>query len=171
MANIRVPERGKCFCGLIYRDESILRTVIDKLSERFGEIDITAGPIDFTNTSYYCREMGQDLKRRFVSFRDLLILEEIWDWKIFTNTLEEEYLYPGTPCRMINIDPGYMNMARVVLLSAKDFSHRVHLGSGIYAEVTLLCRRDGFQGLPWTYPDYMSAEYISFFRQMRSCLK
>ena len=67
----------------------------------------------------------------------------------------------------MNIDPGYLTAARVVLASTKDFAHRLYLGKGIYGEVTLLYQKKDFQALPWTYPDYRSEAYRQFFRELR----
>ncbi|MDD5512405.1 MAG: DUF4416 family protein [Candidatus Omnitrophica bacterium] len=69
--------------------------------------------------------------------------------------------------RSINIDPGYLDMAKLVLATTKDFCHRIYLGSGIFGEVTLVYRKDSFQPWEWTYPDYRSREYIETFNRIR----
>lgn len=75
------------------------------------------------------------------------------------------------PCktirRPINIDPGYINESRLVLASTKDFSHRIYLRDGIYAEVTLNYRRGRYESFPWTFPDYKSSDYQNFFLKVR----
>jgi hypothetical protein len=71
--------------------------------------------------------------------------------------------------RQVNIDPGYVSLAKVVLASTKDFSHRIYVGNGIYEEVTLHYQRasDRFEPWPWTYPDYCTAEANDFFMNVR----
>ena len=43
--------------------------------------------------------------------------------------------------RPLNLDPGYITLAKLVLASTKDHAHRIYLGQGIFAEVTLLFQR------------------------------
>ncbi len=73
--------------------------------------------------------------------------------------------------RRINLDPGYMDSAKVVLVSTKDFSHRIYLGKGIYGEVTLIYSGKGYQILPYTYPDFRTQEYFETFKKARELYK
>jgi hypothetical protein len=43
----------------------------------------------------------------------------------------------------------------------------MYLGGGIFGEVTMHFRNNGFQFFPWTYPDYQSPEYQEFFLKLR----
>jgi hypothetical protein len=58
----------------------------------------------------------------------------------------------------------------LVLASTKDHAHRLYLGEGIYAEVTLAFRQRQWQPLEWTYPDYRRADYQEFFTACREYL-
>ncbi|MEK6728917.1 MAG: DUF4416 family protein, partial [Planctomycetota bacterium] len=69
--------------------------------------------------------------------------------------------------RPVNIDPGYINESRLILASTKDFSHRIYLRDGIYAEVTLNYRKGRYETFPWTFPDYKTAGYHDFFLKVR----
>ena len=69
--------------------------------------------------------------------------------------------------RRINIDPGYLSLSKLVLLTTKDFSHRIYLGRGIYAEATLRYTNKTFQPFEWSYPDYRSDDYVGFFNKVR----
>lgn len=95
--------------------------------------------------------------------------DEIAAIKIKTNALEEaiasEEKY--VVARPVNIDPGYINESRLILASTKDFSHRIYLRDGIYAEVTLDYRQGKYESFPWTFPDYKSSEYQEFFLLVR----
>ncbi|MCX6376138.1 MAG: DUF4416 family protein [Armatimonadetes bacterium] len=72
--------------------------------------------------------------------------------------------------RPMNLDPGYIAPSKLILASTKDFSHRIHLREGIYAEVTLRYVRGIWKELEWTYPDYRTSAYHKFFTQVRERL-
>jgi hypothetical protein len=92
--------------------------------------------------------------------------------KCRTNELEAEYaalgLHPEP--RPLNLDPGYITSAKLVLASTKDHAHRIYLGEGIYAELTLSYRRRAWQPMEWTYPDYRRDDYQRFFAACREWL-
>jgi len=67
----------------------------------------------------------------------------------------------------VNIDPGYLDQAKLVLASTKNYVHRVYLNDGIYAELTLFFQDKSFQPWQWTYPDYRTPEYIGIFNHIR----
>lgn len=162
----------KLFCGVLYRDEDIFNSVIKEVIRRFeNEIDLSAGPFDFNFTDYYSSQMGQGIKRRFMSFKKTVSPENPYLWKILTNEIEKEFYICGEFPRRVNLDPGYMNLSRVILFSTKDFYHRIYLGKGIFAEVTLYFEKGRFMFLPWTYPDYKTEGYLDFFRQLREVYK
>jgi hypothetical protein len=56
---------------------------------------------------------------------------------------------------------------RFVLASGKNFSHRIYIGLGIYADLTLIYQKGSFQKLPWTYPDYADQAMLNFLDQVR----
>jgi len=54
-----------------------------------------------------------------------------------------------------------------VLATTKNYAHRIYLGGGIYAEVTLRYQGGTFRPWPWTYPDYASPPLIAIFNHIR----
>ena len=94
-----------------------------------------------------------------------IIPEKLWEWKIFTNRIEDEFSSNGK--RRVNIDPGYIDFSKVILLSTKDFYHRIYLGEGIYAEVTMHFSKGKYHFFQWTYPDYQTGNYLKFFENLR----
>jgi hypothetical protein len=74
------------------------------------------------------------------------------DIKLFTNKIEDSLMLGNR--RTINIDPGYISITNVVLLSTKNFTHRIYLRKSIYAELTLIFKKDHIQEFEWTYPDF-----------------
>lgn len=166
MAKIRGHEPVKLITGLIGK-ESLFDKVKTKLSRKFGKIDFESKILDFTCTDYYNREMGSDLKRQFLSFKRLISPDMIPDIKNYTNALESNF-FSSNKKRSVNIDPGYLSLSKLVLATTKDHQHRIYLGKGIYAEVTLRYRDKTFRAWEWTYPDYRMKEYISIFNHLRS---
>lgn len=112
--------------------------------------------------------MGERLWRVFLSFPVLSPAEELADWKLATNSLEENWALGG--CRRVNIDPGYVAVGKIVLASTKDAPHRVFVGRGIYAEVTLVFQHGAYRPLPHTYPDYTTPTALEFLAASRQDL-
>ena len=112
--------------------------------------------------------MGEKLKRQWISFEKPILPDNLADMKIETNNIEDSYAKDKN--RIVNIDPGYITPANVILASTKDFSHRIYLSKGIYAEVTTIYRKEGFTKLPWTYPDYLCPTATEFILKARQCL-
>ncbi len=139
-----------------------------ELAGRFGPIDAVGEVLPFDFTDYYEAEMGPNLMRKFVAFERLINPKELVSAKLFTNDLEETITERfGGRARTVNLDPGYISLSKLVLASTKDYSHRVYLGDGIFAEVTLHYARGRFNPWPWTYPDYKSEAYSRFFETIR----
>ena len=67
--------------------------------------------------------------------------------------------------RCINLDPGYLTLAKIVLASTKDYSHRIYLKDGIHAEVTLIYSKETKEYLPNinTYNDYKDERHKKIF--------
>ena len=95
--------------------------------------------------------------------------QEYIDNFIKKNKIEAKNSFSGK--RVINIDPGYLDLSKLVLFSTKDYTHRIHVGSGIFAEVTLFYKDKNFTAWPWTYPDYKTKDYLSIFNTMRDIYK
>lgn len=169
MDSVSHSEKVKLIAGLFSNDIEIIGRVADKLQKLFGPIDYESRISDFLHTDYYRKEMGPNLKRKFLSFKKPVDLKNICAVKLKTNALEKRFEKNGL--RTVNIDPGYLNLAKLVLFSTKDYTHRIYLGSGIYAEVTLYYKDGSFQSWPWTYPDYKTAEYVGIFNEIRALYK
>jgi hypothetical protein len=90
-----------------------------------------------------------------------------------TNQWEAEYAAASShnEPRPLNLDPGYITLAKLVLASTKDHWHRLYLGRGIYAELTLHFRGGAWRSSDWTYPDYQRADFHQFFMRCRDYLK
>jgi hypothetical protein len=110
--------------------------------------------------------MGAELQRRLVSFEQLIAPDTLPEIKNATNLLEAARA-DEKGGRRINIDPGYISLAHVILATCKGFSHRPYLRDGVYADLTLIFRAHSFQALEWTFPDYGSAGMIALLNTLR----
>jgi len=164
---------AKLICGLIYSDLDILHDATRRLAKAFGPIDGESDIYDFDHTDYYKSEMGINLIRKFISFERLIHPGKLADIKHKTIAIEKDLANQqgDTFKRTINIDPGYMELSKLILASTKNYSHRIYLDKGIYAEVTLVFRNGKFKYLPWTYPDYVDPRAIDFFARVRDICK
>ena len=165
MLIIQKPLPVKFICGFLYREENIYEQTKGLLKKRFGSIDFESEAIAFTFTDYYEKEMGPNLLRRFISFARLRESSDFVSIKLYCLKLEKGFAKNAK--RRINIDPGYLNEAKLVLTTTKDFSHRIHLAKGIFAEVTLQFRNGAFCDLATTFPDYRTQGYKQIFQRIR----
>ena len=170
MGRIKPVEEARLFTALLSREEGLIHAARERLSLSFGPVDFASEISPWAYTRYYEKEMGTDLKRQFLFFERPILPDALSNIKNMTNDLEADFRTNADAAmsgRPVNIDPGYLTLAKVVLASTKDYYHRIYIGSGIYAEVTLYYRGKSYQPLPHTYPDYGSRESIDMFNRVR----
>lgn len=170
MGEIKKVEPVKLISGIIAISEGAISKAVQELRTEFGEIDIESELIPFTFTDYYEEEMGKNLLRKFVSFSTFIDPAALPDIKIQTNSLEKKIAdeLASASQRPVNLDPGYVSSSKLVLATTKNFSHRIYLRDGIYAEVTLSFKGGKFAHFDWTYPDYRTERYKNFFEKVRA---
>jgi hypothetical protein len=156
---------AKLVISLLMNDKAALLEVTHEMMSTFGAIDMISGWMDFDYTDYYAAEMGSPLHRRMLVFKTLIAQDALPQIKLRTNALEDRLAEDGR--RSVNIDPGYLLMERFVLATGKNYAHRIYIGSGIFADLTLIFKQGDFQTLPWTYPDYGDAPMRSFLKHAR----
>jgi hypothetical protein len=165
---VNMSKKVKLFCGIIFSNEEVKQKSFVFLEKRFSKIALISNVIPFNFSDYYNIEMGHNLKRLWVSFINLIFASDIVNVKIFTNFIEKKFTINSK--RQINIDPGYVTLANVILATTKDYSHRIYLRDGIYGEVTTMYKNNNFVKLPWSYPDYLSKVAMEFFLKLRTDL-
>jgi uncharacterized protein DUF4416 len=172
MGQIQLPSAVLLIVAASSRHEAALGWGRQRCVEHYGPIVLSSDPFEFTETDYYTATMGADLKKQFFAFEQLIDSAELPGIKRQTNELEAEYVGLGRHAepRPLNLDPGYLTPAKLVLASTKDHAHRIYLRDGIFAEVTLVYRGRKWQALDWTYPDYRRDDYQRFFTQCREWL-
>ena len=168
MAKSKKPLPVKLLIGAIFASEGILIRAEEKLRRKFGPLDFESPIMPFDCTKYYEKEMGPNLRRQFFSFQRLISPGELAAIKLYTNRIEKRLSRAkDKPSRTINLDPGYISASKLVLATCKNYSHRIYLDKGVFAEVTLHFRDGTFLPWPWTYPDYKSKGYIQSFNTIR----
>jgi hypothetical protein len=168
MSQPRAPLPAKLIAGLLFRDLDAQRCALEALEEHFGALDLLTEPEAFTFTTYYDREMGPGLLRQTVAFLHLLPPDRLADAKLATNTMEQELARNRQ--RRVNIDPGLLSEERLVLATGKNYTHRIYLRDGVYADLTLIYQKGRYRALPWTYPDYQTPRLLHFFAVLRQKL-
>ena len=166
MAEAREFQRCALIIGVLSTLESQHDRLIAVLEDNFGPVDMHSPVLDFSFTDYYDAEMGGRPVRYLLLFRNLIDPSALADIKTLTNELEKQFSLDGN--RRINLDPGTLSLANLVLATCKDRSHRIALKDGIYGETTLIYQDHDFQRLPWTYADYSSDEVRSILRSFRA---
>ncbi|MDY6853350.1 MAG: DUF4416 family protein [Thermodesulfobacteriota bacterium] len=166
MSDPSIPQPVKLIASVFSRTNGLIAAATDELSRKFGDIDFVSHIFPFNFTTYYNKEMGNDLIRRFLSFDRMILPHRLPDIKLFTNAIENDF----SDCqgdRRLNIDPGYISLSHLILATGKGYAHRPYLRKGIYADLTLLYKDRGFRALDWTYPDYRSKEIIGLMNTLR----
>ena len=156
MAEPHLPEPVLLVVAAFSRHPGALAWGRVRLEESFGPVGLEGAPYPFDQTAYYEPAMGAGLSKQLLAFRDLISPDRLAAVKLHTNGLEGELARAGAfpEPRPLNLDPGYLDLAKLVLATTKDQAHRLYLGAGIYGEVTLHYRAGAFQPWPWTYADY-----------------
>ena len=158
---------------MLASDASYFLAARAPLEALLGPIELESPLYPFEKTEYYTASMGPNLKRQFFTFRKRRDPAVLPDWKLATNRMEEELKVElakagVVSARPINLDPGYVTGAKLVLATTKDFAHRIYLRDGIYAEITMSFRVDSWEGHFFTFPDYKNGTYDKFFMKIRS---
>ena len=166
MSKPQRPKPAKLIVGLFMNEQRLFKGVLGSLTQLFGGVDIISAWFPFDYTTYYEPEMGAPLFRRMVAFKKLIAQDHLPEIKLDTNHIESKFSTNSK--RTVNIDPGYITPERFVLATGKNFTHRIYLDRGIYADLTLMYQKGAFRALPWTYPDYRQDEMKNFLKIVRN---
>ena len=160
---------GKALIGVLFQKEDIYQQFLRHLETIEVEIELESEIYKFDSTDYYQEEMGSGLYRIFLSLKGLYPVEQSVSLKNETNSWENEWKEAGK--RTLNLDPGYLDLHKVVLLSGKEGPQKIYLGDGIWADLNLIRKAGKFEALPWTFPDLRESRYHPFFERVRENLK
>ena len=166
------------------RHKRVLEWAHARATDAWGPVALASELFGFTETDYYGPTMGPGLKKVFWAFSGAFDPGVLPDLKRLANAWEDQCASlarqgqmiddsggPIAEPRPLNLDPGYLTTAKLVLASTKDHAHRIYLRDGIYAEITLFFRHGRWEDHEWTFPDYRRADYQRYFSQVRDYLK
>ncbi len=169
MSRRKTPSFAKLLVSVIYREEERFADARERMSGLVGAVERTSGRFPFDRTDYYEREMGAPLFRRFVVMKEPVPRDALASSKARAEEVEAELSFSGR--RMVNLDPGLLTEENFILATGKNYSHRVYLRDGVFADLTLVYRKGEYLPLPWTYPDYASPAIRAFLAQVREGLR
>lgn len=165
MSHPRPAQPAKLVVSVLLGDKGRLPQIAATMQEMFGALDMISPWMDFHYTKYYQAEMGALLFRRIFAFKHLVSQSQLAFIKRQTNEVEQSLALDGRRC--VNIDPGYLLNERFVLATGKNYAHRIYIGQGIYADLTLVYQKGRYQPLQWTYPDYQADDMQAFLIKVR----
>ncbi|TWT73980.1 DUF4416 family protein [Allorhodopirellula solitaria] len=173
MAKPRLIEPVVRFCAVISRHAEARHWARQRLCEHWGAAAEVSSPAPFTAGGFYAAEMGEGLTKILVAFDDFADPAGLADWKRLTNAWEREYAQSSdhAETRPLNLDPGYITQAKLVLATIKDRDHRLYLHDGIFAEVTLNYMGGRWIHHRWTYPDFRTPHVAEFAMTCRERLR
>jgi hypothetical protein len=173
MGDITEPEPVLLVLAAFSRHPEALDWAKTRAEADFGPVKLASPRFSFVETDYYEPTMGAGIEKCFWAFERLIDPVELVAIKRATNEWEAEYAKSAAhdEPRPLNLDPGYITAAKLVLASTKDHAHRLYLSDGIFAEVTLFYKDRAWQHRDWTFPDYRRADYQQFFSECRDDLR
>jgi hypothetical protein len=173
MGEIANPTSALLIMAVTSRHQAALGWSRQMAEAAWGACALQSLAFSFSETDYYEATMGADLYKQFLAFERLIDPALLAAVKRQTNVWEAEYADEAghTEPRPLNLDPGYITLAKLVLASTKDHAHRIYLSDGIYAEITLYYKDKRWWHREWTYPDYRRDDYQKFFSGCREFLK
>ena len=156
----------KPIAGILAVSPALIDEACNALAGALGPIDLESATERWSASDYYADEMGAEIWRRWVSLGELAPADRLPGWKQVTVRLEQSWTEAAR--RRVNLDPRYVDVYRLVLASTKDAAHRIYVGGGIFAEVTLRYEDGRLQAWRHTYPDYAASTAIDFFTRVRA---
>jgi hypothetical protein len=165
------PEKALLLVGTLFADDNAYLKASRYLEDSFGRIVMESPAMPWNFSEHYKGELGGPVYRRFIFFKTLIEQDHLAAAKLKTCEIEKALSVDGQ--RTINLDPGYLTVAKLVLASTKDYSHRIYLTDGIFAEVTLSYSKKKGNYIPFTYTyrDYCDERSLRLFYVARSLLK
>lgn len=173
MGDINYPQAVLPIVAAFSRYDEALDWGRARCEAQFGPVKLVSPRFEFIETNYYEPTMGQGIRKCFWVFERLMDPGTLAELKLLSNEWETEYarMHRHAESRPLNLDPGYVTLAKLVLASTKDHTHRIYLQRGIFAEVTLFYRHGKWEHHEWTFPDYRRGDYQTFFSECREYLR
>jgi hypothetical protein len=170
MPDLRRPSPALLIVAAFSRHADALTWARERLERCYGPVALSSPRFAFVQTDYYTATMGPGLMKELLAFPEPVPLQRLAAIKRQTIALEAELSGSGRfpEARPLNLDPGLLTLGKFMLATTKDQAHRLYLGRGIFAEVTLRYHAGEFQPWPWTYADYRLPEVRGFLQEARN---
>jgi len=165
MSTPKIPHPALLFFNIFSKKKDLIILTLNEIKNNYGEFSWLTPFFPFISTRYYEKEFGDNLIRIIAALYNLIEQDRLVETKKFAFQLEKKLAEKGK--RLVNIDPGMITAERLILATGKNFTHRIYLGEGIYADLNLIFQKKSFRSLAWTFPDYGSREFISLFNNAR----
>jgi len=160
----------KLFVATLHMRQDALQSAARLMESAWGEIDHVSPDYSFNTTDYYEAEMGNNLRRRIISFRELFPPERLGEAKHIANDIEDK-LAGGNNRRTVNLDVGYLDLNKIVLASFKGAGQKIYLGGGVWADMTARYRGGRYQPFEWTFPDFRDSRYDADLKTIREIFR
>ncbi len=162
-------QKVKYIQAFLFTENAVFTEALKQCESIWGETDYCSAEYRFDMTDYYQAELGQSIRRRFVSFAALIDASDLAEIKIQSGLLEGIFARDGR--RRINIDPGYMDLDKVILASVKYARQKIYIGQDIYADPVLHFYSGTFRSFDWSFPDFKSDRYYQELAEIRRYYK
>ncbi len=165
MGTVRPHPPVKLICGILICPDQDAVSVHSAIGDAWGPMDGQTEWFAFEHTRYYETEMGTGLQKRYVSFENLVPVDGMTEIKHRSNQLESAFLQDGG--RRVNIDPGYLADAKLLMMTTKNLAHRVYVGGNLFVDLQMIYKEDSYMPMPWAFADIRQPQILHFFNQTR----
>lgn len=162
------PDPVKLFVAILWSDVEARQQAVETMTTVWGAIDFTGPDHPFDATHYYDAEMGDALRRRIVSFEQLVSPEILPEAKLRCNQIELDL--SNQRRRRVNLDVGYLDHSKLVLASGKAAGQKIYLSQGVYADLVGRYRAGKYRPFEWTFPDFRDGRYDQELAAIRQLL-
>jgi len=165
MSKVRSQEPAIVFFAILFKEGFDIEFIKKKLLKKFGPILYLSSASVFSYTNYYNKEMGSNIFRIFIFFKNKVKKNSLVKLKKYSDSLELKYEIDGKRC--VNIDPGLYSKENVILATNKGYTHRVYIDKGVFADLTLYYKDNSYTSLAWTFLEYKDLKTIAMFNKLR----
>ena len=158
--------KAQFFIGILFQPQVLVEQIQPIIQDAFGPIEDVSEIFEFNHTNYYEDEMGASLQRIFFTFKGTMEAAQLVKWKEIAVQIEEEF-FKKKGKRFVNVDPGYLDSVKIILASNKQGGHKIALTETVYADMVMDYFKGEFRFFDWTFPDFKSGLYSSFFINTR----
>ena len=151
--------------SILTREQSLIGEVTNNIEDLLGKTGLKSEFFTFDHTDYYEKEMGNNLNRLWLCFNNLSIPEKLVEIKL--KVFEIEKKFSDSNGRIVNLDPGYLDLHRLVLASFKEAGDKIYLSEGIWAHIVLRYFKKEFYAPEHSFSDFKENIFNPFFKKAR----